>query len=136
MRAESSRLLRLLGTLVLLLAAQIVLAEDPATGDKAPAVDSANEKTAPPVSTAAAEKDGSEEFKPPHGFRIKKRGDEVLYCQRDATVGTRFKTEKCYNEEQLRTYMMVTAAQRRDVDRIKTNCGGGPCTPYEPPMPR
>ena len=71
----------------------------------------------------------------PHLEAFRARGYEVLYCQRDATVGTRFKTEKCYNEEQLRTYMMVTEAQRRDLDRIRTNCGGGPCTPYEPPTP-
>ena len=76
MRADPIRILKLLGTLAFLLAAQIVL------------------------------------------------------------VGTRFKTEKCYDEEQLRAYLLVLEAQRRDVDRIKTNCGGGPCTPYDPPMPR
>ena len=129
------RMLKLLGTLAFLLAAQIVLAEDPAAGDKSSTVDSANEKTAPPALTAAAEKLTEEEFKPPPGFKTKKRGDQVLYCQKDATVGTRFKTEKCYDEEQLRTYMMVTEAQRRDMDRIRTNCGGGPCTPYEPATP-
>ena len=52
--------------------------------------------------TAATEKE-AEVFKPPPGFKTRKRGDLVLYCQTDATVGTRFKTEKCYNEEQLRT---------------------------------
>jgi hypothetical protein len=78
---------------------------------------------------------GSKEFKPPPGFKTKKRGDLVLYCQTDATVGTRFKTGKCYNEEQLRTYLMVVEAQRRDMDRIRTNCGGGPCAPLEPGMP-
>ena len=129
-------MLRFLGTLPFLLAAQIVLAADPVASDKSPTVDSANEKAAPPVSTAAAEKDGDEEFKPPRGFKAKKRGDLTLYCQTDATVGTRFKTEKCYDEEQLRAYLLVLEAQRRDVDRIKTNCGGGPCTPYEPPTPR
>ena len=127
-------MLKIPGVLAFVLAAQVVLAEDPAAGDKASTVDAVKENTATPESSAAAGKK-EEEFKPPHGFKIKKRGDEVLYCQRDATVGTRFKTEKCYNEEQLRTYMMVTEAQRRDVDRIKTTCGGGPCTPYEPGMP-
>lgn len=136
MRADPIRMLKLLGTLAFLLAAPIVLTEEPAAGDKSPAADSANEKTAPSLSNAAAERNRDEDFKPPRGFKTKKRGDLTLYCQTDATVGTRFKTEKCYDEQQLRAYLLVLEAQRRDVDRIKTNCGGGPCTPYEPPMPR
>ena len=116
------------------LAAQVALSAEPASTDEKPKSDATSEKAdAAAVTAAAAQKD--EAFTPPPGFKTRKRGDEVLYCQRDATVGTRFKTEKCYNEEQLRTYMMVTEAQRRDLDRIRTNCGGGPCTPYEPPTP-
>jgi hypothetical protein len=128
-------MLTILGVLALFLAAQIALAEEPAARDKSPTVDPVKENTATPESTAAAGKK-DEEFKPPRGFKTKKRGDLTLYCQTDATVGTRFKTEKCYDEEQLRAYMLVLEAQRRDVDRIRTNCGGGPCTPYEPPTPR
>jgi hypothetical protein len=120
--------------LALYLTAQPGLAADPAAVDEKPKTDPPSEKSAPPALTAATEKEG-EVFKPPPGFKTKKRGDLVLYCQTDATVGTRFKTEKCYNEEQLRTYLMVTEAQRRDMDRIRTNCGGGPCTPFEPAMP-
>jgi hypothetical protein len=135
MRADPIRMLRTLAAAALFLAAQIALAEDPAAGDKSPSVDPVKENTATAKSTAAAGKK-DEEFKPPRGFKTKKRGDLTLYCQTDATVGTRFKTEKCYDEEQLRAYMLVLEAQRRDVDRIRTNCGGGPCTPYEPGMPR
>jgi hypothetical protein len=135
MRADPIRMLRTLAAAALFLAAQIALAEDPAAGDKSPSVDPVKENTATAKSTAAAGKK-DEEFKPPRGFKTKKRGDLTLYCQTDATVGTRFKTEKCYDEEQLRAYMLVLEAQRRDVDRIRTNCGGGPCTPYEPPTPR
>ena len=128
-------MLRTLAAAALFLAAQIALAEDPAAGDKSPSVDPVEKNTATAKSTGAAGKK-DEEFKPPRGFKTKKRGDLTLYCQTDATVGTRFKTEKCYDEEQLRAYMLVLEAQRRDVDRIRTNCGGGPCTPYEPPTPR
>ena len=126
-------MLKIPGALALLLAAQVVLGEEPAASDKSSTVDAVRENTTPELTAAAEKKD--EEFKPPRGFKTKKRGDLTLYCQTDATVGTRFKTEKCYDEEQLRAYMLVLEAQRRDVDRIRTNCGGGPCTPYEPGMP-
>jgi hypothetical protein len=135
MRADRIRMLKIPGMLAWFLAAQIALAEDPAVGDKSPTADRVKENTATTESTPAAGKK-DEAFKPPRGFKTKKRGDLTLYCQTDATVGTRFKTEKCYDEAQLRAYMLVLEAQRRDVDRIRTNCGGGPCTPYEPPTPR
>ena len=124
-----------IGTLALCLLAQSAFAEDPASAAAEPKADEASQKVASAESAAAAD-NKDEEFKPPRGFKTKKRGDMTLYCQRDATVGTRFKTEKCYNEEQLRAYMLALEAQRRDVDKIRTNCGGGPCTPFEPGMPR
>jgi hypothetical protein len=125
---------KFLVALALGLVAQAAQAQDAATDGTKSKADPKSEQEATPASNAAAEtKD--EEFKPPRGFRTKKRGELVLYCQTDATLGTRFKTEKCYNEEQLRAYMLALESQRRDVDRIRTNCGGGPCTPYEPPAP-
>jgi hypothetical protein len=120
--------------LALSLAAQSLFAQDPATPKEASEANPAGKKMPTQEATAASE-EKEEEFKPPRGFKTKKRGDLVLYCQTDATVGTRFKTEKCYNEEQLRAYILVLEAQKRDVDRIRTNCGGGPCTPYEPATP-
>jgi hypothetical protein len=42
-----------------------------------------------------------------------KRGEIVVYCYKDATVGTRFKTRKCYNEEQLRVYLLAFESQQR-----------------------
>jgi len=120
--------------LALSLAAQTLFAQDQATPKEASETNPIGKKMPTQVATAASE-EKEEEFKPPRGFKTKKRGDLVLYCQTDATVGTRFKTEKCYNEEQLRAYILVLEAQKRDVDRIRTNCGGGPCTPYEPASP-
>lgn len=127
-------MLKVLAALALGLVAQAAFAQDPAIDDKTPQGDPTSDKAPTPAPRAAA-KEKDEEFKPPRGFKTKKRGDLVLYCQSDATIGTRFKTEKCYDEEQLRTYLLVLEAQRRDMDRIRTNCGGGPCTPYEPATP-
>jgi hypothetical protein len=66
-----------------------------------------------------------EPFKPPPGFKTKKRGELVLYCMRDSTVGTRFKTEKCYDEAQLRDYIIAQQENKRDIDRVKNTCSTG-----------
>ena len=73
------------------------------------------------------------EFKAPPGFKTKKRGELVLYCMRDSTVGTRFKTEKCYNETQMREYLLALEVQKRDIDRIRSTCAtGSTCAPHSP----
>ena len=114
------------------LAVQLALAQDAALGDKTPTADPASEKAMTPESTAAAEtKD--DVFKPPRGFQTKKRGDLVRYCKQDSTVGTRFKTENCYNEAQMREYLLALEVQKRDVDRIRATCSGATaCAPFEP----
>lgn len=70
--------------------------------------------------TDAEKKD--EEFKPPPGFQTKKRGKFTLYCIRDSTIGTRFKTERCYDEDQMREYLLAVEIQKRDIDRIRATC--------------
>jgi hypothetical protein len=71
----------------------------------------------------------TKEFKPPPGFAIKKRGKLVLYCKRDTEIGTRFKTERCYSEDQVRDYVMAQRENKRDIDKIRSTCaaGGDPC---------
>jgi hypothetical protein len=66
------------------------------------------------------------EFKPPPGFATKKRGKLVLYCKRDTTIGTRFKTESCDDEDQMRDYMLALEENKRDIDRIRNTCSN-PC---------
>src|SRR5687768_8101848 len=113
-------------------AAQLTTAQDIAVGDKTQTADSTSQKSPSPASTAAAESK-DDVFKPPRGFQTKKRGDLVLYCKRDSTVGTRFKTENCYNEAQMREYLLALEVQKRDVDRIRATCSGGTaCAPFEP----
>ena len=75
---------------------------------------------------AAAEDTAKEaEFKPPPGFKTKKRGDLVLYCIKDSTVGTRFKTEKCFSEDQVRDYLIAQQENKRDMDRVRSTCSSG-----------
>jgi hypothetical protein len=102
--------MRLLVILLLAFGAGGALADEPAAVEK-------------PAKEAAAE---VKEFKPPPGFATKKRGNVTLYCVKDSTVGTRFKTEKCYNETQIHEYLAAQEENKRNVDRIRNTCGGGP----------
>ena len=129
-------MLKIVGAIAMSLTALSVLAQDPGSTDKTTNPDKASEKATAPV-TAAAEEKKDEAFKPPPGFQTKKRGDLVLYCKKDTTVGTRFKTEKCYDEAQLREYLLALEQQKLDVDRIRGTCGGGSaCAPPDPTATR
>jgi hypothetical protein len=67
----------------------------------------------------------TEEFKPPLGFKTKKRGELVLYCMKDSTVGTRFQTERCFSEDQVRDYLIAQQENKRDIDRVRSTCSTG-----------
>jgi hypothetical protein len=116
-------MLKLAGLLTLSLAAFAAQAQDSGIADKTTNAEPASADAAAPAESAADE--AKEPFKPPPGFQTRKRGELVLYCKRDATLGTRFKTEKCYDEPQMREYMLALEQQKLDVDRIRGTCGGG-----------
>ena len=115
-------MLKFIGALCLSLAAQVALAQDSAVANETPAADQASEKAEVTTTLAAAKE---EEFKPPLGFQTKKRGELTLYCKKDATVGTRFKTEKCYSEDQVRDYIITQQENKTEMDRIRNTCGSG-----------
>ena len=102
-------MLRILGPLALCLAVQIAVADNAPVGHEPTSVDAASVKSETP---AASEKN-DREFKPPAGFVTLKRGDLVVYCQKDATTGTRFRTVKCYDEKQLRAYSLALDSLQR-----------------------
>ena len=89
---------------------------------------SAEPAQAPPAATADEQPKpaaAEAEFKPPPGFKTKKRGQLVVYCIRDSTVGTRFKTEKCYDEAQMRDYLTAQQENKRDIERVRNTCSTG-----------
>jgi len=106
---------------VMLLAALPTFAQEAAIGDDTPAAEASNDEAAN-VANASETAPVDKEFKPPPGFKTKKRGEIVLYCMKDSTVGTRFKTEKCYDETQMREYLFALEVQKRDIDRIRSTC--------------
>ena len=102
------------------------LAQEAATSAEKARADAAADK-APSAESAKAAEPGTEAFVPPPGFKVKKQGALTLYCQRDSTVGTRFKTEKCYNQEQMREYLLAREIQKRDIDQVRSTCAGSAC---------
>jgi hypothetical protein len=120
---------KLLSLTVMLLMALPALAHDGAVGNDTPAAEASTDNAESTAKVDAATP-GDEEFKPPPGFKTKKRGELVLYCMKDSTVGTRFKTEKCYDETQMREYLLALEIQKRDIDRIRSTCAtGSVCAP-------
>jgi hypothetical protein len=107
------------------LVAASAFAQAPASGDETPAADQSKAVTS--ASQAAATEAAAEEkeFKPPVGFIPKKRGALVLYCKKDSTIGTRFQTEKCYSEAQVRDYIIAQQENKRDIDRVRSTCSSG-----------
>ena len=84
-----------------------------------------------PVVVVEPDAEKPKEFKPPPGFITKKRGKYVLYCKREAPMGTRLKTETCLDEAQMRDYVLALAENKRDVDRIRAICSN-PCVCGDP----
>ncbi len=105
------------------LAAGMAAAQDSAVSDEKPTADQASEKAE--ASSTATTAEATKEFKPPLGFATKKRGKLVLYCKKDSTIGTRFRTEKCYSEDQVRDYIIAQQENKRDIDRIRSTCSSG-----------
>jgi hypothetical protein len=114
--------LRNLGALIIALAPTAVLGL--AFADDTPAADA---KKPPAVAEAAADQNEIpfEERLPP-GFKVKKRGKFTLYCKSETRLGTRFKSETCYDEPNMRAYMLSLQETKGDVDRIRNICSN-PC---------
>ena len=75
----------------------------------------------PAAAGAVAEKTTA---KPPAGFRAKTIKGQVYYCRSEATIGSKFKEELCYTQDQL-----DDIARRADevMDVVGKGCVGGGC---------
>lgn len=65
-----------------------------------------------------------EPFKPPPGFRQRKRGEFVVYCRKETVMGTRFASEKCYDEEGIKAMLVAQQDDRDKVDQMRRICAG------------
>jgi hypothetical protein len=105
---------------VLILWSGFAFSQESAIADETPASEQATDKVE--TDSAAKAEEEKREFEPPPGFKTKKRGKFTVYCIQDATIGTRFKTERCYDEAQMREYLLALEIQKRDIDRIRSTC--------------
>jgi hypothetical protein len=115
--------MRMVTALLVATAAGAALALGAPLADETPAAEAAKPAAA---AQADASADGKKEIpfaeRLPPGFKVKKRGKYTLYCKRDTPIGTRFKSETCYDEDNMRAYMLALQENKSDVDRIRQTC--------------
>ncbi len=116
---------RILVALCMIVAAVAATAQDSAVGNETATEPAGDKPEIVAKADTAALAEATREFTAPPGFKTRKRGELVLYCIRDSTVGTRFKTEKCYDEAQMRDYMAAQQENKRDIDRVRSTCSSG-----------
>lgn len=115
---------RIVAAFIIALAATAALAYGSPMADETPAADLAKQPAA--TETVADKKEIPFEERLPPGFKVKKRGKFTLYCKRETPLGTRFKSETCYDEANMRAYMLALEENKSDVDRIRNICSN-PC---------
>lgn len=82
------------------------------------------------VAAAKEKQEDEQEFKPPPGFLPKKRGDKVVYCKKERPIGTRFNSETCFDEAQLRAYLIARDQANRDFEQRRAVCANpAVCSP-------
>lgn len=81
---------------------------------------------AKPEAAADSGAEQEEPLVPPPGFKMKRHGKFLLYCKREAPMGTRLKSETCYDEQQMRDYLLALEAGKVDIDRTRSICSN-PC---------
>lgn len=67
------------------------------------------------------------QFKPPSGYRAKIHGWDIVYCRKEAVLGSRFPKEICMNEAELKAYLAANEEMRRNKDQSSRVCGGNSC---------
>ena len=101
----------------------------PANASAPAAATAAVPSSAPATKAASAPATAQTEpaFKPPSGYKTKMKDGDKKYCRSDVTLGSRFPTETCYTEDELKQFLAETAAQRQEMMQHQAICPGGPC---------
>ena len=102
------------------------MASEPAQAEPAK-TDPAETKVAEAKPAAEAETKQEKELKLPPGFKKVQRGRFTLYCKKETPLGSRFKTDKCFDEAGMRDYILALEATKGDVDRMRSTCSNA-CT--------
>jgi hypothetical protein len=67
--------------------------------------------------------DTAEKITLPPGFKPMKRGKFTLYCRKETVMGTRFPTQKCYDEDGIRQLVLSLREEREKIDQMRRICG-------------
>jgi hypothetical protein len=98
-------------------------AETAAAAKAAPAEDKpADTKPVDAAASAAAKADADDDFVIPPGFKERKRGKYTVYCRKDPVMGTRFQSERCYDEKGIRDYLLAQRENQENIDRMRRVC--------------
>jgi hypothetical protein len=79
------------------------------------------------VGSAFAAEDKKPQFKPPPGYKVKINGWDIVYCRKEAVLGSRFKKEICMTEAELKAYLASQDEIRRNKDQTSRVCAGTGC---------
>jgi hypothetical protein len=92
-----------------------------------PAMAGENEQTAMAEKTdkAQAAEQAVPEYVPPPGYKTRRRGAHTVYCQKTTEIGSRFKVEKCFSQEQLEVELQRIEAAKEDFERRRRICSDG-----------
>ena len=96
------------------------LAVATALGAVAVRADESQPAEAPTKATLAAA--SAEPIKLPPGFKAKKRGKFTVYCRSEAPLGSRIRQESCFDEAQMRDYLLALQETKSNVDKIRSTC--------------
>lgn len=97
-------------------------AQQPSEAEKTPAADAASDAAA----VAAARTADLRKKAAQHGYRTRVKNGVATFCRSGATLGSRFVTEKCMNEDQF-ALTLLREDQQRDQLRLTGACGGIVC---------
>jgi invasion protein IalB len=64
----------------------------------------------------------AKEYKPPPGYKTRHRGDSTIYCRKSTEIGSRFKVEKCFTQEQLKEELARQEAIRQEFEKQRRIC--------------
>ena len=78
---------------------------------------------APAAAPMALANEKTRKFSVPSGYKSRGKGALIVYCRKDTILGSRFPTESCYTEAQIRELEASAAVTRREVDKGAI-CGG------------
>jgi len=101
--------------------------EAPAASATPAAATPAAESKEPQNAKAAKADEKKSQFKPPPGYKVKIKEWDIVYCRKEAVLGSRFPQEICMTEAELKAYTQANDEMRRNKDQSSRICGGTGC---------